>query len=41
MTEEQKKQEALGKLRSALLNHKELETKVKTLRVEKNELQKQ
>jgi len=41
MTEEQKKQEALGKLRQALLNHKELETKVKTLRTEKNDLQKQ
>jgi len=41
MTEEQRHQEATAKLRQALLNHKELETKVKSMRTEKNEMQRQ
>jgi 26S proteasome regulatory subunit T4 len=41
MTEEQRHQEATAKLRQALLNHKELETKVRSMRLEKLEMQRQ
>jgi 26S proteasome regulatory subunit T4 len=41
MSEEQRHQEATAKLRQALLNHKELETKVRSMRLEKLEMQRQ
>jgi len=41
MSEEQRHQEATAKLRQALLNHKELETKVRSMRSDKLEQQRQ
>jgi len=41
MSEEQRQQEGQAKVRQALLNHKELETKVRAMRLEKLDVQRQ